>query len=246
MDSSGSIGSEYFKEKKFIIETVAGLDLSPSGTHAGVITFSDNAEHSIKLKDHTDIKSFTDAVNKIDHMKSITRIDLALKLAEKEFFTKSNGARDVSKKMLVIITDGAQTKKPDSVDPAGLADEFRKKGVNVLVIGVGSGVEKNELDRMAGGADKAYIANSFDDLLAGDFKDNLLGDVCPTPTPTPTPVATPTPTIIPSSPGGMMFDPKILSFNHVMTENIQRLSANTWQSTGMVVAAKLKDTKQKI
>ena len=145
----------------------------------GIITFSDIAEHSIKLKDHTDMTSFSDAVNKIDHMRSITRIDLALKLAKKELFTVANGARKGAKKMLVLITDGAQTKKPDAVDPAGLADEFRKQGTDIYVFGVGIDVKKDELDKIGGGKDTANIADSFDELLKNDFMDSLLKDLCP-------------------------------------------------------------------
>ena len=61
---------------------------SPLGgsARAGVVTFSKRAEHSIKMSDHLDIKSFKAAVDDIYLMGSYTRIDRALRLAQKELF----------------------------------------------------------------------------------------------------------------------------------------------------------------
>ena len=53
---------------------------------AGVVTFSKRAEHSIKMSDNLDIKSFKAAVDDISLMGSYTRIDRALRLAQKELF----------------------------------------------------------------------------------------------------------------------------------------------------------------
>ena len=51
------------KEKNFLKVLAATFGISPNGSRAGVITFSYYTEHSIKLKDHTDLLGFNKAVD---------------------------------------------------------------------------------------------------------------------------------------------------------------------------------------
>ena len=45
------------------------------------------------MKDHMDIDSFKAAVDALPHMGRTTRIDLALRLAQKELFAPESGGR---------------------------------------------------------------------------------------------------------------------------------------------------------
>ena len=61
-----------------------------------------------------------------------------------------------------------------------IADEIRKDGIPIIVVGIGDGTEIGELDHMAGGMGKAYNAKSFDELIANDFVTKLTHDACQT------------------------------------------------------------------
>ena len=180
LDSSGSLRNEYGKEKKFLTEIADAFGISPSGSRAGVVTFSHVAEHSIKLRDHMSTRSFNQAVNAIPHMGYTTRIDLALKLAQREMFAYRNGGRSGVKKVLIVLTDGSQTKTYGAADPAVVAEDIRRTGITVLVIGVGRGINRRELDSIAGGPNKAFTADSFDILIGQDFERRVLGTICVT------------------------------------------------------------------
>merc|ERR1712142_191811 len=67
------------------------------------------------------------------------------------------------------------------VDPAAVAEDVRRSGVMVVIIGVGGGVNREELDHIAGGAGKAYVADSFDQLIGEDFVTTILGSICSPP-----------------------------------------------------------------
>ena len=56
-----------------------------------------------------DIKSFNEAVDSIPLMGSTTRIDGALRLAQRQLFKVENGGRDLAPNILVLLTDGSQT-----------------------------------------------------------------------------------------------------------------------------------------
>ena len=178
LDSSGSLKNDYQNEKNFLKSLATAFGVSQDGSRSGVVTFSFNAEHSIKMNDHTDVQSFNDAVDAIQLMGMTTRIDKALRLAQKELFAVKNGGRPTIPKILILLTDGSQTPGKDAEDPAVIANELRYDGITVLVVGIGKGINPGELGKIAGGADKAFTASSFTDLTHGDFVANVTDTSC--------------------------------------------------------------------
>ena len=179
LDSSGSLKDDYQREKDFLKSLAGSLGFGPGTTRAGVITFSYHAEHSIKLKDFDSLTSFNNAVDKIPLMGFTTRIDKALRLAQKEMYTVENGARKNVPKILILLTDGSQSKRGDDVEePKLIADILRSKGIRLVVIGIGSGVKQDELENIAGGQENVYSAASFDQLLSQDFVDQVTVKEC--------------------------------------------------------------------
>ena len=178
LDSSGSLRNNYQDEKDFMKSLAAAFGISADGSRAGVITFSYYSEHSIKMKDHTDITSFNKAVDAIPLMGSTTRIDKALRLTQKELFAPNNGGRPGVTKILILLTDGTQTQDVGAEDPGDITDEIRQSGIIVLVIGIGPGTNQTELSHMAGGADNAFSAASFEELIGGEFIHEIAKKSC--------------------------------------------------------------------
>ena len=178
IDSSGSLSKEYYKEKTFLKAIAEAFDIVPSGSRAGVVTFSARSKHSIKLSDHSEFDSFSAAVDAIPLMGFTTRIDKALRLTQKELFAPKNGGRPGVSKLLILLTDGTQTPSADAEDPGDVADELREAGLPIIVIGIGAGIDHKELDHMGGGAGTAVFASSFDELVGGKFITQLLGKAC--------------------------------------------------------------------
>ena len=82
---------------------------------------------------------FHQAVDKIPLMGYTTRIDRALRQAQKEFFTAANGGRKNVPKIIILLTDGTQSQDDDAEDPAKIAAELRGSGISTIVVGIGSG-----------------------------------------------------------------------------------------------------------
>ena len=182
LDSSHSARFDYQKEKDFIKTLTASFKVQDNGPVAGVVTFSDRAELSIKLKDfnNKNLSAFNEAVNDIPFIGKTTRTDLALRLAKDQMFTKENGARDGVEKILIVILDGSQTNTPGSEDPTVVADELRAEGVKVIVVGIGPEVSDSEVLKIAGNErSRVFTANTFDDLSASSFTNAVLNTSCP-------------------------------------------------------------------
>ena len=169
LDSSGSLRMDYGKEKKLLKAMASIFGISSNESRVGVVTFSYFSELSIKLSDYNDISSFNKAVDKIPLMGSTTRIDKALRLARKELFSIANGGRAGATKLLILLTDGSQTPDAGAEDPRDIADEFRADGINVLVVGIGNGVNPTELAQIAGYPQNLYRSSSFDEAIGDDF-----------------------------------------------------------------------------
>ena len=178
LDSSGSLSNDYHNEKDFIKTLAAVFGVSEDDSRAAVITFSYYSEHSIKLNDYTDIRSFGDAVDAIPLMGSTTRIDRALRLTQRELFTVENGARAGVTKLLILLTDGSQTQDAGAEDPGDIAEELRNDGIVVIVIGIGPGTNQTELAHMASGADNVFSAASFYELIGSEFIKRVAERTC--------------------------------------------------------------------
>ena len=178
LDSSGSLRRDYGKEKDFLKTLAATFGVSTNGSRAGVVTFSYYTELSIKMNDHSDISSFSQAVDKIPLMGSTTRIDKALRLAQKELFSLPNGGRAGVPKLLILLTDGSQTQDAGAEDPGDIAEELRADGINILVVGIGQGVNETELAHISGDPKNVYSASSFDELIANDFVASIKRGSC--------------------------------------------------------------------
>lgn len=101
LDASNSL-TKHFETSKMFIQTIAGaFDIHKDETHAGVVTFSDGAELSIKFDETLDYHTFYNAVDDIKQTRGNTRIDLGLMKAKDELFHEKNGARPGKKKVCV-------------------------------------------------------------------------------------------------------------------------------------------------
>ena len=92
---------------------------------------------------------------------------------------------------------GEQTQTGDNEDPALVADDLRRMGVTVMVVGMGGGVKKSELDRIGRG--NAYTAETFQQLVSKEFIGKLTNRTCevsinppapPPPPPSPVTIST--------------------------------------------------------
>ena len=178
VDSSGSLRSQYYKEKEFVKSLASSFNISENGSRAGVITFSGHAEHSIKLNDHKEVDGFMAAVDKLPLFGQTTRIDKALNMAKSEMFTAENGGRPNVPKLIILLTDGSQTKHDDAVNPGDIAKELRKSGIKLIVIGIGKKANITEMLHIAGHASNVYEVSNFDQLTSSKFIEQITKSSC--------------------------------------------------------------------
>ncbi len=183
VDSSGSVKTEYKKEKEFVKLLSEKLQLFKfeDGLRGAVVLFSKDANLAIKFSDLNRLSDFQDAVERLPLMGSITRIDKALKVAYRDMFSAVNGARKNISKLLILLTDGKQTVESDSISPSEAIRPFHQAGITVIVIGIGPAVDPVELKSMVVDPKNVYLAKDFNELKSGEFVTSIFEKSCSVP-----------------------------------------------------------------
>lgn len=110
-----------------------------------VVVYSTRAEVKISFPQFTSFRSFAIAVSQIPYPRGYTRIDLALKKVAEEVFSIDGGARSNVPKILIVMTDGYQTRTADSIPLDKAVLPLRAKGVQVYALAIGQFVKEYEL-----------------------------------------------------------------------------------------------------
>lgn len=187
IDSSGSIGrTNYQKEKNFVKEVAKSFGVGPGQSQAAMVLYSNSASVQAQFGQYSTTADFAKAVDGLPYERGLTRIDKALDLAATDVFSK---AREGVPKIALLITDGTQTPAADAKDLKEASEPLRKAGIRVLAVGVGSGVDADQLRLITENDDDVVIADDFQDLLlklrnltskacdlAGEYRSKV--DVC--------------------------------------------------------------------
>ncbi|XP_026864049.1 matrilin-3b isoform X2 [Electrophorus electricus] len=135
IDSSRSVRpAEFERVKVFLSDTVDSLDISPNGTHVGLINYASTVNIEFHLNRHRTKAEIKQAFSRVDPLSAGTMTGLAIKTAMEQAFTEEAGARPENKniaKVAIIVTDGRPQDKVEDVSAAA-----RAAGIEIYAVGV--------------------------------------------------------------------------------------------------------------
>lgn len=67
--------------------------------------------------------------------------------------------------MLILITDGQQTYVPNIVPPQEYANNLKADGVEIYSIGIGTEIDRNELESYQSKPEYIFLASDLDALV---------------------------------------------------------------------------------
>ena len=167
LDDSSSVSLNNWKKELEFTKIIADTaTIKEEGGRASVITFSTNSYLKIKFSAHKNYNSFVRAVENLKQIKRGTNIPKALNLGLNSMFKTSNGMREKSEKIAVLITDGQDWPRGSTTiqQYKNISKKYRDRKIKLLVIGVGP-VEKNKLKQLVEDPNDLYIATNFKNLL---------------------------------------------------------------------------------
>lgn len=149
MDSSGSLGLTNYKRLKDTVGIMGKyFGISPMGSHAAIVLYSDNHLISARLDQFSTQAQFQAIVDRLRYLSQRSRMDASLTAAHSRIFTKAGNARNFLPKVAILFTDGQQTRFRDRVPLPDAAKRLRDRGVDIFVIGVGNGPSRSEMESM--------------------------------------------------------------------------------------------------
>ena len=127
-----------------------------------MVLFSNSTSVQARFGQYATTEEFAKAVDALPYEAGLTRIDKALDLTATDIFPEARGGVT---KLALLTTVGRQTPTADAKDLREASEPLRKARVHVLAVGIGSGVDRDELRLVTETEDNAVVVPSFQHLL---------------------------------------------------------------------------------
>lgn len=179
LDSSGSIGADQFDNVKTLMTSIVSnnrIRIGEGDYKIAIDLFSTEAQRFVAFNSYTTKDQLLAFIPKIPFLNQGTNMHKAFKLATESF----NFARDRSRglpRVIVFITDGQPDK--DTGPPLEPAGKLKQDGVEIFTIGVGTGIDKILLEKLASEPTcmHTFIAKDYG-ALAAQFPSELEARSC--------------------------------------------------------------------
>ena len=108
LDSSNSITAAPFAQAKdFVSRLASRMEVSPRGTHMGIVVYSYQGHTVYKFTDQQNLADVQRAINGISYLAGGTRTDRAMTNAAEDLFGwVDSGDRPEKPNVLLVLTDG--------------------------------------------------------------------------------------------------------------------------------------------
>ncbi|XP_027002768.2 matrilin-4 isoform X3 [Tachysurus fulvidraco] len=178
IDGSRSVRPHEFETmRKFMIDIISEMDISPNAARVGVVQYSSQVQNVFSLKQYITHEDMVKAIKDIIPLAQGTMTGLAIRYAMNVAFSAEEGARNNVPHVAVIVTDG---RPQDRV--AEVAAAARESGIEIFAVGVAR-ADMTSLRAMASPPfeDHVFLVESFDLIhqFGLQFQDKLCKlDLC--------------------------------------------------------------------
>uniref|UniRef100_A0A1I7SU22 ZP domain-containing protein n=1 Tax=Bursaphelenchus xylophilus TaxID=6326 RepID=A0A1I7SU22_BURXY len=180
LDGSGSVGGPTFDRQLEVLNRIIDVaEIGPQDVQISVMQYSTYTYVEFPFKQYTNRDTIKEVVGKLKHRSGTTKTGKALEKALTVFASKSSGSRFGQKgvkQLAVIVCDGHSHD-----DPLKPALKLRNAGIEVITLGVGPHINKEELELITGDSNLAFDNITIDsvvDRFLKTFKEAAVGEQC--------------------------------------------------------------------
>lgn len=175
IDSSGSItGKDFNKEISFVQSVIKLFDIGKNKTRIGLVSFSHETYMELPLNNNLTKQQILDKLDTIFQAGGGTNTAMALRMVRQQGFD-SSVVRPEAAKIAIVLTDGLSADDDMTEREAKLIHEL---GVTVFAIGIGSGVDKIEIQNIASDPNERHAFQVDDFSSLETIKDLLAIKTC--------------------------------------------------------------------
>lgn len=142
------------------------------------------------MSNSTDQDQFNEELRQIPYTGLTTNIHLALHVADSKVFEEGRSFRPYVTRIVILLTDGRQTRHPGDVFYTDPVQILRENGIKRVAVGVGRGYDMQELTEIVDEKQHVITVRDFVELqssvypvfnrlcqLAGKWNSNTLVDL---------------------------------------------------------------------
>ncbi|OWF36148.1 Collagen alpha-5(VI) chain [Mizuhopecten yessoensis] len=161
LDSSGSeTNVNFLKQVSFLKNFTSRFTIGPNNTQFASVTFSTGVRDDFDLNDNHNQQELQNAISKIKYVNGETATHLALNFARTHTLAVQNGGRPGVQKYVVVMTDGRSNEPQLTVSYANTLKH--QPNVTIIALGIGSAVDKAELQAIASDGKHVFTVSNFD------------------------------------------------------------------------------------
>ena len=164
VDSSSTVGALGLeKTENFIKNMVTKLNVGKDGVHVGVEQFGSHPSAEFPLGMYDNRYDILKAIHGMQLLGGGTNTGDAIEFAKTTMFSPTAGARSNVPRIAIMITDGGTSETAAAVNQA---NEARAAHIGILGVGVGSGVNTQELSSLVDQPSGSHMltVSSYDQL----------------------------------------------------------------------------------
>ena len=147
VDSSSSVGSlNLEKTENFIKNFVTKLNVTKDGVHVGIEQYGSRPSAEFPLSMYSNRYDILKAIHGMQLVGGGTNTADAIEFVKTTMFSPASGARSNVPRIAIMVTDGGTSETATAITQA---TEARNSNIGILGVGVGGGVNMNELNSIA-------------------------------------------------------------------------------------------------
>ncbi|KAL3875024.1 hypothetical protein ACJMK2_037965 [Sinanodonta woodiana] len=160
LDSSSSEGTDNFhRQLDFVRDFSYQFKIGYQNVQISVVVFSSTVHEAFPLNKYTNDTSLLAAISRVAYIGGTTNTDLALSYVRQHSFLPSNGGRSNVTDIIIVITDGQSTYPSKTKIEAELLKN--RTNTKVITIGIGSSVDRTELQVISSDHSHAFEVPNF-------------------------------------------------------------------------------------
>ena len=164
IDGSKDVDKEKFTKMHELVEaSLKSFNISDQGVHVGVLVYSDKVENYLPLRKGTSADVVSLALRKLKKADGDIDFDTLLKHVNSDIFGSAGNARASVPKILNVFV-GSQSKSDKKLNSPRLVNSLRAQGVEIIVVGVGSKPDQEELVNLAGNPENVMVIPKDDEI----------------------------------------------------------------------------------
>ena len=176
LDSSASIHKEQFQQQlQFVEDVVDQFPISTNEIRVGLLTYSYHVYPAFNLSTFNSITSLKRGIQRAKYAGQGTFTAQAIAYTREIMFSNKSGGRQNVPEIMIIITDGISENQTATISEAKTA---KLKGIKIIVVGIGNGVDKTELQTISSDPSSKFMINVNSYGKLDTIIDMLAGKAC--------------------------------------------------------------------